>query len=897
MDHHTAFEEHLSCTDPAPCLDWLLSLSESERRALAPRALQRRRELSRLADESWQLGVEARAEVRTAPFYLPTAHHAVLATATLSEMRAGPPLAVEEAEALRIFEVRRPDWLQAFAEWTPSWPLVRQLMRRGWIARPPLENYVPAMIGLLTNLSRRSAQYGHRSIRESLLQEGLLAEEVWCLFEAEGGGEFSLAAADKYLQGENWSESLSGLARDGHLPRQRLLDATLEALSRDFAQFRAGWFSRFHDELAPTAAEQDARRPAYLRLLGSSIPPTVSLALRCVQKLDQRKPFSGAELLPALTPVLSAKGKAAVQAGLGLLDRLSAREPTARPEVLALAASALLHEAREIQVTVLALLERHGQPAEVRAALEPFREAVVPSLRDRLASWFVGAEPPPPPEEPSPPGAQLGRLVAIDPVSDPADLPHLAGQILEGAADAEQLERLLDGLSRFADWRPADFAARTGALAQRARACVTALDGLGNHLALLILAWLERSPTLATKPVRRAAASVNLQFQFVRLQALAAHLAGGRPLPLLSAPTHRGGWIQPEILVVRWQEWERAGLRPHLHERILAMLRLHPHGREAALRLAARIAGEDGQALRHALGGDEACGSEVALWLTAARARQPVGDLPVLSGAFPELASKVGREVRFRWAASLSQQESGGQKWTSFELALHVTPPPWRDRPIAFLTVDAGDRWNSSGTLLSTDWQGTWWPGNLDGHFASSIPGLASAIGYGDVSDRDQLATFLPLVRPGFELGEMALLALALGLAAKTAVLRQAAEDAAIAVIAAGRIDGAALGAVCRRLLASGAPVLARWAQSWATVAAHTAGHARFIRELLESALQPPAQPEPRMLGPLLDLGVELTSAARTPFTAPATRAFLSTIRNGKAGKTARLLLEARGKG
>ena len=52
--------------------------------------------------------------------------------------------------------------------------------------------------------------------------------------------------------------------------RQRLLDVSLAALARDFSAYRAGWFSRFHESLAPTDDERAQRTDAYLRLLRSA---------------------------------------------------------------------------------------------------------------------------------------------------------------------------------------------------------------------------------------------------------------------------------------------------------------------------------------------------------------------------------------------------------------------------------------------------------------------------------------------------------------------------------------------------------------------------------------------------------------------------------------------------
>ncbi|MDP6549589.1 MAG: hypothetical protein QF659_05915, partial [Dehalococcoidia bacterium] len=49
----------------------------------------------------------------------------------------------------------------------------------------------------------------------------------------------------------------------------------LDALARDFAQHKAGWYSGFHETLAPTIDERAALQGRYLALLGSRIPPTV----------------------------------------------------------------------------------------------------------------------------------------------------------------------------------------------------------------------------------------------------------------------------------------------------------------------------------------------------------------------------------------------------------------------------------------------------------------------------------------------------------------------------------------------------------------------------------------------------------------------------------------------
>ncbi len=116
----------------------------------------------------------------------------------------------------------------------------------------------------------------------------LLVEDVWRIFEVEGGGENSLAAYDKYSSEENrWRAALVELGNDGSLDRERLLDASLDALQRGFAQFRAQWFSAFHEAMRPTPAERTARASTYLSLAASPIGPTASMALKALAQIQK----------------------------------------------------------------------------------------------------------------------------------------------------------------------------------------------------------------------------------------------------------------------------------------------------------------------------------------------------------------------------------------------------------------------------------------------------------------------------------------------------------------------------------------------------------------------------------------------------------------------------------
>src|SRR2546427_345949 len=98
-------------------------------------------------------------------------------------------------------------------------------------------------------------------------------------------------------------------AAEGKVPRWRLLDATLDALQRDFVQYRAGWFAGLHRDLQPSVAERVERLDRYSALLASRIPPTVSFALDALVTVERAGELPPEVLLAHLAPAVQARAK------------------------------------------------------------------------------------------------------------------------------------------------------------------------------------------------------------------------------------------------------------------------------------------------------------------------------------------------------------------------------------------------------------------------------------------------------------------------------------------------------------------------------------------------------------------------------------------------------------
>lgn len=839
---------------------------------------------------------------------LPAAHTAAAACASLAQIKSVNDASFAPPEALvLVFGRRRPPWLDEYLEtrmnreisgWSTGhhWRTARALIRAG-LGRPPRHaNYaLGALEGIWPPFDRTKPT---PLLLDLLLAEGdWLETGFWHLFEFDGNGEVSLANAEKYRKGrQTWTEALCELSGRGVLNRDRLLDASLEALSRDFIQFRAGWFSRFHEALHPSPAERAQRMGNYLNLLGSSIPPTVAFAMEAILIADKEQPLPAAKLVPGLAPALSARGKAVVKSALELLDRVAQREPKSKADVSLALVPSLLNEAPEVQKKALDLLDQHGdrQNTELLARVADVADAVAASLRSRL-NWVEGSAPAVsiPTCDPLDSGVTscTDPSRAIQPVPHLDDLLHLAARVLEDTENPNELERLLDGLSRLCAGLPDDFARRAGPLRKRAFKLASGhTSSVTYGVARLLLHWIDGEPPERSDLAQLGDGQNQFSFLFRRLEMLSDQVARRVARPLLSAPTHFGGWIEPAALVERWRLWQEAGATPDLHEQVLGLLRLAPEGRKPASKAAKVLKGEAGDAVRFALGADGRTGRDTALWLAAWRSRQPFGDLPEFERVHPKLGPDAGSAARYSWKAYSKRNQSRDHQWVTLELELDREPDLPRRIPDAALPLLFHGEWktNEESARDLLRWSTTLWPANLEAFFARGATRLEISVDYSDVMDREFYPYLEPIAESSTELRPMACLALALGLAVQDSALRGHAQDALIAAISHDRLRSGSLGPTMSRLLDTGTNKFARWGKSLGQVARVSRAHSTGVSVLLQQTLQGDPARAPRDISALLELLVELLSETRTPLTDPATRHYLAGL--SASGKTARLV-------
>lgn len=723
------------------------------------------------------------------------------------------------------------------------------------------------------------------------------------VFEIEGTAETSLASSDKYGHPSlAWGPLLLSLVDDGLTTRAQLLDLTLGALEKDWPQYRASWFSRFHGDLAPTPAEMQPHLSRYLALCASRIAPTVTMALEALKRLDGAAPIAGDRLLYALAPVMTATGKAQVDAALKLLDADVKREPALAAAAAQAIVPALLHEAPTVQAGVLKRLEAWGLTPPAREQLAGLAGAVAATLQPRVqallgeAAAAVAAEAAPAPQaRHAPPAQPLDESRRLPPLADAQALVECVAHVFEHAEDVDAFERAVLGLALAAPLSAED-RRRFAPVAKRA---MKVRKPLAQALARLLGFVLDGrrmphvvDPELGNPPVLALLAE--------RIDALTALVAQGRQLAPLSSPTHRGGFIAPAALAERIAAHAAAGVQAAELEQVLALLRLAPGTASPDI---ARALPDSPltRAFRYALGDAIEPGPEAALFAAAARIRHPGADDPALDCRHPGLGPDGARVGRYDWAASSRTWEVAGEPCTGHYFHLRHEAAP-RDTPLSHIAVlrhppegwpqDSFTDWLFSGRDAGlVRYAATLLPSDLEAWCAEGAQAFGSNRDWWSAEWHNR--AFLDvLLDTGAPLGAMARLLLVLALCGKEAGQTATAVDLLLQAHAQGRLAAdAELAARVRALFATPLLKPARLHNSLqAALRADPQAHGLAFTLLCAVVQARPAKP-PRDLGVVLELMLELKTRHALPLPTDARAALADMKLSGNSRKLQASLL------
>lgn len=660
-----------------------VGLSESERAALAPTAQQLFSDLGALKSgpktspvvaayiADYHANLRPEDHGRTVPAAYPRAAHAVVALCPLNwaskpEVKAY----IGMQEMPELLRQRPPAWVTQWLEadyrrgWT--WGQVYADTVLKWIAagicsRPAVDEFTAKVASEIIYQSsstlRGSPNEAKLDFVSLLRARPELIHYVPDFFRVDCEAFKKEAARRRDSCGRTFPEALVALSQSGELERGALIDLTFEGLAADkvLRNSKSGMIE-FLALLGATPQEKAARQDRLYALLQSPVPQVRTFAINEVAGLEKAGVLDAALAVQELPLIFAQEGKSTAVAALKLLDRMAkqAKKAKTSPDgALAALAQGLRHASDDVQAKAIALLGVHAKalgPQHWQTIAE-YGDFVAPTQQSALQELLAQpgtATPAPLAAAPVLPASYAFRarpLMAasvlddanrIAPITDLDTLIDTILRALEYVDTPDDIERILDGISRLADQRPPDFERRIAPLRRRVETAQwkgnnltalqrTAMEYPCDAVAQLVNVWLGLIDGGAITASYAPPSYHPFLPMRAHMQSLCKDVGRRKASPLLSFSTHRGGWIDPREWVARLQV--RTYSKPDM---LRSLARLAPDHRAEALAQAGSLRGDTGRIARFALGGDEWPGwlvwNDYDLWITAARCRDPLAD-------------------------------------------------------------------------------------------------------------------------------------------------------------------------------------------------------------------------------------------------------------------------------
>ena len=929
-----------------PLVDALAPLDEAARRALSKQAFelfQAANDFERKTDFSKLIGVAGQPASRNAEL-------AVLACCDGTKARRMQLFSPHAEGILAVLLARKPAWIDGWIKhqigrrWVPGhwWPVVRGLVRAGIASKPAPATYINLMVnGIAWRNWPKNAE--HVPLSTLLLEDkDLLETEIWQLFETEHRAfakDWFAARPNRPENHETWTEALTRLAQEGHIDRARLIDAVLNGMTSGLKAAVVGGFVNFAEVLDASTAELSTRQEVLCQLLANQIGTAVSFALQGLNRLEKAKLLDRDRLLEMIEPVLLFPKKSQANAAVALLKLVAKNDETRRPQCLLAAARALSNVSDDVQRRATELIETYPASSDglLRESVDAQIESVAPTIRDRLSALSSDANER---TEVSPSvdldviesrvsrlpaeliqrwgikqaidawragkGAQAWPSVApaevdyqpLAPIASPDELLEAIAAAIESVSGADEIERIIDGVARFADRRPHSKVAETifkRFLTPTSSKGLTSSLGVPPQLVKLVGKWF--GVDVATAKNFNEPES----WWTARFKPHLAALSEGRTWQPLSTPTHAGGWIDPRVWLARLSA---SGNSINDSDGTQSLLRLAPFGRVEARESMGDLPGPWRRLAEYALGGECRVGMtdvfRAPLWVAAGRARQPTGDLK-------ELRMLLGvtnvpdalRESRFSLEQK-AKKPAGYQARNSESTYLPLD---------ASFDADVREKMDDIPQCLfypkkatqrfSLEWVGAWviewksqiWPANMRGFLHWGINRMLQRFEAASSVYEPNYA-YIDALRPHQRcVGDVEYLALAIACMSGEQEVRRSAGEVLIRAGIEGRLDASPFAATLDELYAKGWFSISRLATTLGVAARDSPQIAKVIVDTLSAFLA--RQKElPKGAHDLLDVLYQQSHRLGISTPAPFKKTLLDQKAGTKTGRLARDLLD-----
>ena len=754
----------------------------------------------------------------------------------------------------KIIRDRMPDWIDAYVAHeldqqgaSIAFPTLHGWVQDGICRKPESDGYYR----LFASYYMRNRSHGVDEdyvppLSEQLLRAPELLSDIDGLFrvETEAFNTNPWLTKGAAVHYETWPEALIKLSRAKHLDRSHLLRLALDGLRRDIKQNQLSGFHKLYRAMEPTTTELIDHQPDYIALLCHPVSHVAKFAIDMLTKIEKAKALQRDPFLREIGSVFANDSKGNGVAALKLLQRIVGEtKQSADPVALAAIVDAIRHTDPEVQAMGIEILQPYAQQLSSahRAAIADRMVLVSASNRPALEKLLMAASNDakllPSQEEPALPSQTVGyqplsfigschevlsASSAIEPIGSVDKLIDSVFHAIEVVDSPDELERIIDAISRLADQRPEDFEKRVAPLLHRLNKGQVGSNGLRAVHNTIAGAVLDLIATWAGGKLHQTQVQ-SLEYSIpedvfvpmiTHLREISTRVAAQKAQPLLAAPTHKGGWIDPIIWVERLVKMEQSPPLERFMDLRLSMLRLAPDNRPEALRLAERLGGDIGRLARFALGGRVAPvksdATNYAPWITAARCREPDADWNgvfaslALDDAWPDSLSPAIHE----WTSSHRAVHYEQMTWKHAELKVHArtadriddpekrgleapalgefggrTTTHWEELPTAALSRWPETKFNWS-TDINTTWHAQWlayiWPQKLDSVHMKAVRKLVLRIEEDSTNSTPNHGLLNCLFQRGRSWGEAGHLVLALSIIGKDSDVRSLAIDALI---------------------------------------------------------------------------------------------------------------------
>lgn len=754
-------------------------------------------------------------------------------------------------------------------------------------------------------------------------------------------------------KGEDWKGTLCTLIEEGTISGKRVTDGCFRSLSRPYTDHEAKWFVRLLETMIErkiVTEKELVKDNRFLELLDNPNPGSRVLGLQILERLFKSNLVSDEKVLLHITGMFLEPAKGKVKKAISLLDKIAKKNEKLRAEIFRTALEGLKHEAVDIQQATLDLLLKYDalSDPEIMETINELASHLAVSVRRNIPELQKESKKQVHPLPPKISEPVKTSFEPIEPVKTFEELFDLAVRLVEKSNDIHELERFLDGLSRLGNRKPEDFETKSVALLARVQKkirCIrdvldiekkkwdilwmTPFSGrrIDTDIHYLIASWITNSvPEIVKleKPVEvfwrdeprnerlhpyelkigkrswifkeyDSPGNPILLLFSKRLEAVLESVLSGESRPLLSAPTHRNGWIGPMIFVRRFIESRKKKSEYGDHEKTLALLRLMPLDRKEALELldeSIKKRDDYCNAVRYVLGAKKVkIGQSAPYWIAAGRARNPFDDDPELEKVFPNLGPGAGTLARFSFVVESLKYHSDNSILVKTTPAIKEPLSNTEQTELSFLPSIALHygtvrRWENMPEFFT--WLNSIWPQNLDPATAMAINSCACDV---EVPYDYGLSHILRLLgNAEFPLHSIGITAIFIGLSGKTPLVSTPALDCMISAIDQGRVKPEPAIPAVRELIRLNALKTSRWVAHLKTASEQSELHSDFVFELLEGVLDLLSA---RELGGFLEIMYEIGIASEKPIRNENARNFLHSFQgSGKAAKLAKNLLE-----